>query len=139
MARSIGTDAYSPTTNGGNTISGIAQNSHNLDSATSHMLKNSEWGAVAYLSASKYGAGVNGTQPNTAYPANGKDADGDPSSASQARYGITGCGSSADGSTDYYPHNDNVPAGTSLDENTIESPQLVALILGMAITAVLAS
>lgn len=122
MAWSIGKGTYSPTANGGNAISGITQNSHHLDKATSHMLKNSEWGAVAYLSASKYGAGVNGVQPNTAYPANSKDADGDPSSASQARYGITGCGPSADGSTDYYPHNDNVPAGTSLDKNTIESP-----------------
>ena len=122
MAWSIGKGTYSPTANGGNAISGITQNSHHLDKATSHMLKNSEWGAVSYLSASKYGAGVNGVQPNTAYPANSKDADGDPSSASQARYGITGCGPSADGSTDYYPHNDNVPAGTSLDKNTIESP-----------------
>ena len=87
MARSIGTGTYSPTTNGGNTISGITQNSHNLVTATSHMLKNSEWGAVAYLSASKYGAGVNGTQPNTAYPSSSTDADDDSSS-----YGITGCG-----------------------------------------------
>ena len=120
MAKSIGVN--DPNNTGGNTISGIAQNSHNLDSATSHMLKNSEWGAVAYLSASKYGAGVNGTQINSAFPTNGKDADGDPDGASQARYGITGCGPSADGSTDYYPHNDNVPAGTPLDKNTIESP-----------------
>ena len=93
MARSIGAGTYDPTAEGGNTISGITQNSHHLDSATSHMLKNSEWGAVAYLSASKYGAGVNGTQPNTARPTNGKDADGDPTSTQlQARYGITGCG-----------------------------------------------
>ena len=117
MARSIGTGTYSPTTNGGNTISGIAQNSHNLDSATSHMLKNSEWGAVAYLSASKYGAGVNGTQINSAYPTNGKDADGDPSGTSQARYGITGCGPyNASGSTNTYTD------GTALSADLIESP-----------------
>ena len=122
MAWSIGKGTYSPTANGGNAISGITQNSHHLDKATSHMLKNSEWGAVAYLSASKYGAGVDGTQPNTAYPANGKDADGDPSSASQARYGITGCGPASNGSTSYYPYNNNVPAGTPLDADTIESP-----------------
>ena len=120
MAKSIGKEDKCNV--GGNTISGIEHNSHNLQTTKSHMLKNSEWGAVAYLSASKYGAGVNGTQINSAYPTNGKDADGDPSGASQARYGITGCGPSADGSTDYYPHNDNVPAGTPLDKNTIESP-----------------
>ena len=100
-----------------NTTGGLKQNSHNLAISTSHMLKNSEWGAVAYLSASKYGAGVNGTQINSAYPTSSADADGTSSS-----YGITGCGPSADGSTDYYPHNNNVPAGTPLDENTIESP-----------------
>ena len=91
MAKSIGKEDKCNV--GGNTISGIEQNSHNLQTTKSHMLKNSEWGAVAYLSASKYGAGVNGTKINSAYPANGKDADGDPTSASQqARYGITGCG-----------------------------------------------
>ena len=40
---------------------------HNLSTTTSHMLKNSEWGAVAYLSASKYGAGVNKVQINNGY------------------------------------------------------------------------
>ena len=120
MAKSIGKEDKCNV--GGNTISGIEQNSHNLQTTKSHMLKNSEWGAVAYLSASKYGAGVNGTQINSAYPTNGKDADGDPSGASQARYGITGCGPASDGSTSYYPRNNNVPAGTPLDADTIESP-----------------
>ena len=105
------------TANGGNAISGITQNSHHLDKATSHMLKNSEWGAVAYLSASKYGAGVNGTQINSAYPTNGKDADGDPSGTSQARYGITGCGpNNASGSTSKYTD------GTALSADLVESP-----------------
>ena len=117
MAWSIGKGTYSPTANGGNAISGITQNSHHLDKATSHMLKNSEWGAVAYLSASKYGAGVNGVQPNTAYPSGVTDADGDSSS-----YGITGCGPASNGSTSYYPYDNNVPAGTPLDADTIESP-----------------
>ena len=44
---------------------------HNLAISTSHMLKNSEWGAVAYLSASQYGAGVNNVQPNSSYGNNG--------------------------------------------------------------------
>ena len=87
MARSIGTGTYDPTNNGGNTISGITQNSHNLNKATSHMLKNSEWGAITYLASSKYGAGTNNVSINSAYPSTSADADG-PSS----RYGITGCG-----------------------------------------------
>ena len=115
MAKSIGKEDKCNV--GGNAVSGITQNSHNLQTTKSHMLKNSEWGAVAYLSASKYGAGVNGTQINSAYPTNGKDADGDPSGASQARYGITGCGpDNASGSTTSY--ND----GTALSADLVESP-----------------
>ncbi len=40
---------------------------HSLSYTTSHMLKNSEWGAVAYLASSKYGAGVNKVQVNDSY------------------------------------------------------------------------
>ena len=54
---------------------------------------------------------------NGAYPSASKDADGN-----DWGNGITGCGPASAGSTDYYPHNGNVPAGTPLDENTIESP-----------------
>ena len=87
MARSIGVGTYNPTNNGGNTIPGITQNSHNLNKATSHMLKNSEWGAIAYLASSKYGAGTNNVSINSAEPSTSTDADGNSS-----RYGITGCG-----------------------------------------------
>ena len=91
MARSIGTGTYDPANNGGNTISGIAQNSHNLSTATSHMLKNSEWGAITYLASSKYGAGTNNVSINSAYPSKSADADiANPSSS--YKYGITGCG-----------------------------------------------
>ena len=89
-ARSIG---YPDSNNVGggartdDTTSSLTQNSHHLAKATSHMLKNSEWGAITYLAHSKYGTGVNGTQPNTAYPSSSTDADDDSSS-----YGITGCG-----------------------------------------------
>ena len=91
MARSIGTDTHDPTNNGGNTIFGIPQNSHNLDKATSHMLKNSEWGAITYLASSKYGAGTNNVSINSAYPSESADADiAYPSF--RYRWGITGCG-----------------------------------------------
>ena len=91
MARSIGTGTYDPTNNGGNDISGITQNSHNLDKATSHMLKNSEWGAITYLASSKYGAGTNNVSINSAYPSESADAD-TPSPSLSYREGTTGCG-----------------------------------------------
>ena len=91
MARSIGTGTYDPANNGGNTIPDITQNSHNLNKATSHMLKNSEWGAITYLASSKYGAGTNNVSINSAYPSTSADAD-IASPSSSHRYGITGCG-----------------------------------------------
>ena len=90
MARSIGTGTYDPTNNGGNTIPDITQNSHNLSTATSHMLKNSEWGAITYLASSKYGAGTNNVSMNGARPS--MSADADETSSTGIGYGITGCG-----------------------------------------------
>ena len=113
MAKSIGKEDKCNV--GGNAISGIEQNSHNLQTTKSHMLKNSEWGAVAYLSASKYGAGVNGTQPNTAYPSGVSDADGQSSS-----YGITGCGPKSDGSTSTNSYTPDEP----INSTTLESPTI---------------
>ena len=103
---------------GGSPVSGITQNSHNLYATTSHMLKNSEWGAITYLAHSAYGAGINDSytrktnvNKNGAHPSTASDADG-----TSSGYGITGCGPSSAGSTSYYTD------GTPLDENTIESP-----------------
>ncbi len=42
----------------------IPQNSHHLSSLSSRMLTNNDWGAIAYLSASRYGAGHDGVQMN---------------------------------------------------------------------------
>ena len=114
MARSIGVGTYDPTNNGGNTISGITQNSHNLSTATSHMLKNSEWGAITYLASSKYGAGTNNVSINSANPSTSADADGNSS-----RYGITGCG----------PNNINrsTTAYSSVTTSTGETVDLPAL------------
>lgn len=62
---------------------------HNLGSSSSHMLKNSEWGAVVYLSASGYGAGIGNIRGNAVNPAGGStDADGNNSVGG----GVTGCG-----------------------------------------------
>ena len=99
------------------TTSGLTQNSHHLSKATSHMLKNSEWGAITYLAHSKYGAGINtsytrdtNVNKNGAYPSSSADADG-----TSSRYGITGCGPVSAGSTSNYPD------GTPLSADVIES------------------
>ena len=116
MAKSIGKEDRCNV--GGNTISGIEQNSHNLQTTKSHMLKNSEWGAVAYLSASKYGAGVNGTKPNSAMPATSADAD-EFSPSSSYRYGITGCGPKSKTSESSY-------SSVTVNGETVNLPALSA-------------
>ena len=96
----------------------LVPNSHNLATTKSHMLKNSEWGAITYLAHSKYGAGINtsytrksNVSKNGAYLASGsQDADGDPST-----YSPTGCGPVGVDSTGSYNTN------TVLDADTIES------------------
>ena len=62
-------------------------NSHNFSTQSTHMTKNGEYAAAAYLSASKFGAGVNQVQINSQY-ADTTDDDGNESK------GITGCGPS---------------------------------------------
>ena len=92
-------------------------NGHNLQSATSHMIKNDEWGAVAYLSASKYGAGVSNVKSNMAHhrydwEGTNYDADGNDSAGG----GVTGCGPyDLSGSVRTYYD------GTQLDQTRIES------------------
>ena len=113
------------------TTNGLTQNSHHLSKATSHMLKNSEWGAITHLAHSKYGAGINtsisydtNVQRNSAYPKTGHDADGDPSPApfpapTQGRYGITGCGPAKANETSSRETYDD---GAPLSADVIESP-----------------
>ena len=103
------------------TTSGLTQNSHHLAKATSHMLKNSEWGAITYLAHSKYGAGINtdlyresNVQGNSAYPSSSADADG-----TSSRIGITGCGPAKANETSSLETYDD---GTPLSADVIESP-----------------
>lgn len=58
-------------------------------------MKNKEWGAMAYLSGSKYGAGINNVQLNGASTSR---LDGNYKSS----IGITGCGPANDGSKSNY-------------------------------------
>ena len=70
------------------------QNNHHLAKLSSHMVNNNDWGAVTYLSASKYGAGYNGVQINS-QGENRNNGNGD-------TYGTTGCGPSSNGNTGTY-------------------------------------
>ena len=94
----------------------------------SHLIKNGEWGAVAYLaSSSYYGAGLENTIVNSAshtiegssQQMSSTDADGDgikPSDREAGTFGITGCGPGDNDSTQSYDD------GTRLDRTTIMSP-----------------
>lgn len=87
IAKSVGVkDDANPYGNGTETT----QNSHSLSTAKTHMLKNSEFGVVAYLSSSKFGAGFNKVQLNTSKD-EGADGDNKPS------FSVTGCGPNANG------------------------------------------
>ena len=87
-------------TGGNDNFTPPAQNSHHLANLSSRMPKNTDWGAVTYLSASQFGAGYKGIQPNAAMTYN-KDA-----STCDSKFGgsenrcsdhITGCGPASDG------------------------------------------
>ena len=80
----------SANTYGDQTNVAITQNSHHLNTFSSRMPTNSDWGAVAYLSASRYGAGHGNVQKNQQWQI--RYLDGHDS------YGITGCGPIASGS-----------------------------------------
>ena len=98
VAKSMGVE--DPNNKYGNTASTnqTNQNNNNLAISTSHMLKNSEWGAVAYLASSKYGAGINNVQLNNSYDSGGtgkgpsggayNTADGQKASTTNNIYGV---------------------------------------------------
>jgi len=113
-AASIGVDDPTADTMG-SSVSNVTKNGHNLLTATSHLLKNSEWGAAAYLSASEFGAGYNGVYNNGRYAyANGNTYDED---GNQASGGITGCGPNAKG-TDINTGSVSTYRGTHLTQSS---------------------
>ena len=94
---------------------------HNLANATSHMLKNSEWGALTYLAHSDYGAGINSERTratnvnkNGATATSSTDADGDVDTDGASA--ATGCGPASTGSDNSYT------VSIQLNITTIESP-----------------
>lgn len=103
MAKSIGVSDSNNV--GGTTIAGAKQNSHHLNDFRSHMVKNTEWGAVSYLMSSFYGAGLGNVKENTATNYGNKDEDNE-----YQMDGITGCG------------NRTGDTGVSLSASTPESP-----------------
>ncbi|MDR0957558.1 MAG: hypothetical protein LBM09_03230 [Candidatus Nomurabacteria bacterium] len=106
IAASIG--VLDPNKTGGNNTT-VSQNSHSLNTFKSRMIKNSDWGAAAYLSASKYGAGVNNVQINSASTSM-RDGNGTASAS-----GITGCGPSNNGNTATYADAD-ITGTTNYDQ-----------------------
>ena len=90
-----GVGQYDSNNNGGSPVSGLRQNSHNLSLYKSHMIKNSEWGATAYLSASYYGAGVGNIARNTV------DSIYNVSSSGVKSRTVTGCGANLDTNSFY--------------------------------------
>ena len=85
---------------------------HNLSKAMSHMLKSSEWGATAYLSASAYGAGVDGVQINAQSQAS-TDDNGAPSN------GVTGCGPVDDGKTTMYANGGQIGTANACSDGDV--------------------
>lgn len=90
-----------PQNTGGNSnFTPPAQNSHHLAELSSRMPKNTDWGAAAYLSASQFGAGYKGVQPNAAMTfSKGAPTCDSKFAGSEGRCSldITGCGPAADG------------------------------------------
>ena len=101
IAKSIGQP--DPGNNYGNGTA-TTPNAHGLTVLSSHMLKNSEWGAVAYLASSQYGAGVNNVQINSSSDDSSGSDDGDGKDSAS----ITGCGPSSNGSTGTYSCANNI-------------------------------
>ena len=113
MAKKVGVEdpqnvyGYTATTSFNN-----GRGHHNLSKAMSHMLKSSEWGATAYLSASTYGAGVDGVQINAQSQA-GTDDNGAPSN------GVTGCGPVDDGKTTMYANGGQIGTANACSDGGV--------------------
>ena len=96
---------------GGNSTVGLGDNVHSLAGHSTHMFKNSEWGAMTYLSSSKFGSGIN----NILTPGN-----------NYIYYRIDGVKSSTTG--DVYgvydvSHSDSLVAASISDDNMVSSTQ----------------
>ena len=90
IAKSIGQPDPNNTYGNG---TATTSNAHNLTVLSSHMLKNSEWGAVAYLASSKYGAGIaSDGSSNVKNNASKDDSTGSDDGDGKDSASITGCG-----------------------------------------------
>ena len=90
IAKSIGQPDPNNTYGNG---TATTSNAHNLAILSSHMLKNSEWGAVAYLASSEYGAGI--ASDGSSYVRNNASKDdgtGSNDGDGKDSASITGCG-----------------------------------------------
>lgn len=105
IAKSIGQPDPNNTYGNG---TATTSNAHNLTILSSHMLKNSEWGAVAYLASSKYGAGITNGQSNVQINGSSDNSTGSDDGDGKDSVSITGCGPSSNGSTGTYSCSGNI-------------------------------
>ena len=105
IAKSIGQPDPNNTYGNG---TATTSNAHNLAILSSHMLKNSEWGAVAYLASSKYGAGITNGKSNVQINGSSDDSTGSDDGDGKDSASITGCGPSSNGSTRTYSCSGNI-------------------------------
>lgn len=83
LAKTVG--AVDPGNVGGTRINDVPHNAHDLDKFSSRMINNKDWGALTYLSASKFGTGYNGLQSNN-------QTDDQIDADQNFSKGVTGCG-----------------------------------------------
>ena len=106
IAKSIGQPDPNNTYGNG---TATTSNAHNLTVLSSHMLKNSEWGAVAYLASSEYGAGMTYGQSNVQNNASEDNSTGSNDGDGKDSASITGCGPyNINGSTTTYNCSGNI-------------------------------
>jgi hypothetical protein len=86
---------------GGNNTT-VTQNNQRLSTFNTHQQKNSEWGAVTYLSNSIYGSNGAVVKINAAYKGTLQDGN------TKTGYGITGCGPQTSSSESQYTITDDI-------------------------------
>ena len=104
-SKNVGATDPSNTYGGSSDQISYKSNSNNLNSFSGHMLKADEYGAMVYLSASSYGAGVGNVQRNLSQPFEEvgsslkfiTDQDGN-----EMNRGVTGCGPHSNGVDSFY-------------------------------------
>lgn len=108
----------------GNTVGSTllaAQNNNNLAHYSSRIINNNDWGAAAYLSASRYGAGFDKVEPNTQSGFYQRRDKKKKIPKIDLKYGITGCGATRYGSGKFKDNKDGGEVGTQSACSSLDS------------------